>query len=122
MRRMSRHSAGCVRTGFLLAPFLLAALLPIVGCGGEDAAITVSPTEHDFGRVMQGETREHTFTLSNHGNRTTAAQFEQLTEEMKALQTENEKLATLNETMRNRLEEIQQMTTADVAIEKKKHQ
>lgn len=56
------------------------------------------------------------------GLRTTAAQFEQLTEEMKTLQTENEKLATLNETMRNRLEEIQQMTTADVAVENKKHQ
>ena len=41
---------------------------------------------------------------------------------MKTLQNENEKLATLNETMRNRLEEIQQMTTADVAVEKKKHQ
>jgi chromosome segregation ATPase len=56
------------------------------------------------------------------GLRTTAAQFEQLTEEMKALQTENEKLITLNETMRSRLEEIQNMTTADVTVGKKKHQ
>lgn len=56
------------------------------------------------------------------GLRTTAGQFEQLTEEMKSLQTENEKLITLNETMRNRLEDIQKMTTADVAVEKKKHQ
>lgn len=72
MRHLSLHDEGAVRTGRLLAAILIAAVLPIVGCGGDDAAITVSPTEYDFGRVMQGETREHTFTLSNHGNRTTA--------------------------------------------------
>lgn len=39
-------------------------------CGDKPALIEVSPAKHDFGRVMQGETREFAFTLKNHSDRT----------------------------------------------------
>lgn len=57
-----------------VAGFVAALCLLVVssGCGGGDAPIQVSPAEYDFGRVMQGESRKHTFTLTNKGNRTVA--------------------------------------------------
>lgn len=55
-----------MRRAWLVLPLLLLA----AACGDEQALIEVSPAMHDFGRVMQGETREFSFTLTNHSDRT----------------------------------------------------
>ncbi len=49
---------------------LLAALALAAGCGGNDALLEVSPGKHDFGRVMQGQLPEYTFTLTNRSDHT----------------------------------------------------
>jgi hypothetical protein len=54
-----------------LAALLAACALPaLAGCGSPDKPLTVSPPSHDFGAVLQGETRRKTFRIENHGGRT----------------------------------------------------
>lgn len=50
--------------------WILLPLLLLAACGDEHALIEVSPAKHDFGPVMQGESREFSFTLTNNSDRT----------------------------------------------------
>jgi hypothetical protein len=59
-----------LRRASLIIAFVLWTTTLVGGCGGGDGPLTVSPAEHDYGRVMQGETRKQTFTLTNDGDRT----------------------------------------------------
>ncbi|MDJ0522063.1 MAG: DUF1573 domain-containing protein [Planctomycetota bacterium] len=55
----------------VLPTISLLALL-VSACGGPPELIQVTPSKHDFGRVMQGETREISFKVKNNGERTVA--------------------------------------------------
>ena len=54
----------------MLARLAVFACLFLAACGGNPPLIEVSPPEHDFGRIMQGQQPEFSFTVTNHSNRT----------------------------------------------------
>jgi len=53
----------------MLGRLALLACLFLAACGDDPGLIEVTPPEHDFGRVMQGQQPEFTFTVTNHSDR-----------------------------------------------------